>query len=167
VATLSPGLSIERPRRIVLTIPFLPMVKGAAACDQFWRPGCWSQQALGASLQPTTLSSANGASSAFAALPASRPRRPHSKTAFEVAADGRVSSTVGCNRIIGKPSLEGDRLRFGPMAAARMACPSPLDRLETAYMAALDAVRSYRVEETRLTLVDEAGRAAVVLVRSE
>jgi heat shock protein HslJ len=89
------------------------------------------------------------------------------KTAFEVAADGRVSSTVGCNRIVGKPSLEGDRLRFGPLAATRMACPSPLDRLETAYMAALDAVRSYRVEGTRLTLVDEAGRAAVVLVRSE
>jgi hypothetical protein len=34
-------------------------------------------------------------------------------------------------------------------------------------MTALDAVRSYRVEETRLTLVDQAGRAAVVLVRSE
>jgi heat shock protein HslJ len=60
------------------------------------------------------------------------------KTAFEVAADGQVSSTVGCNRIVGKPSLTGDRLRFGPMAATRMACPPPLDRLETAYMAALD-----------------------------
>jgi heat shock protein HslJ len=89
------------------------------------------------------------------------------KTAFEVAADGQVSSTVGCNRIVGKSSLTGERLRFGPMAATRMACPPPLDRLETAYMAALDAVRSYRVEGARLTLVDEAGRAAVVLARAE
>jgi heat shock protein HslJ len=89
------------------------------------------------------------------------------KTAFEVAADGQVSSTVGCNRIVGKPSLAGDRLPFGAMAATRMACPPPLDRLETAYMAALDAVRSYRVEGARLTLVDEAGQAAVVLARAE
>jgi heat shock protein HslJ len=89
------------------------------------------------------------------------------RTVFEVAADGQVSSTVGCNRIVGKPSLEGDRLRFGPMAATRMACPPPLDRLEAAYMAALDAVRSYRVEGARLILVDEAGQAAVVLARAE
>ena len=86
---------------------------------------------------------------------------------FEVTTDGRISSTVGCNRIVGKPSLKGDRLRFGPMAATRMACPPPLDQLETAYMASLDAVRSWRIEGTRLTLVDERGDAAVVLVRSE
>jgi heat shock protein HslJ len=84
-----------------------------------------------------------------------------------VTAEGKVSSTVGCNRIVGKPSLEGDRLRFGPMAATRMACPPPLDQLETAYIAALDAVRSWRIERTRLTLVDARGDAAVVLVRSE
>jgi heat shock protein HslJ len=89
------------------------------------------------------------------------------KTAFEVAPDGQVSSTVGCNRIVGKPGIAGDRLRFGPMAATRMACPPPLDRLETAYLGALDAVRSWRIEATRLTLVDERGDAAVVLVRSE
>ena len=78
-------------------------------------------------------------------------------TLFEVTTDGRISSTVGCNRIVGKPSLKGDRLRFGPMAATRMACPPPLDQLETAYMASLDAVRSWRIEGTRLTLVDERG----------
>jgi len=89
------------------------------------------------------------------------------KTLFEVTADGRVSSTVGCNRIVGKPSLEGDRQRFGPMAATRMACPPPLDQLETAYVASLDVVRSWRIEGARLTLVDERGHAAVVLVRSE
>ena len=89
------------------------------------------------------------------------------KTVFEVTADGRVSSTVGCNRIVGKPSLEGDRLRFGPVASTRMACLPPLDQLETAYIASLDAVRSWRIEGTRLTLVDERGDAAVVLVRSE
>ena len=89
------------------------------------------------------------------------------KTLFEPTADGRVSSTVGCNRIVSKPSVEGDRLRFGPMAATRMACPPPLDQLETAYIAALDAVRSWRIEGTRLTLLDERGDAAVALVRSE
>ncbi len=36
-----------------------------------------------------------------------------SKTTFEVAADGRVSSTVGCNRMVGKPTIAGDRIAFG------------------------------------------------------
>ena len=56
-----------------------------------------------------------------------------SKTLFEIAADGRVGSTIGCNRIVGEPSVDGETIAFGPMTATRMACSPPLDQLETRY----------------------------------
>ena len=89
------------------------------------------------------------------------------KTQFEAAADGRVSTTVGCNRIAGKPAVDGDRITFGAMAATRMACPPPLDRLESKYLAALDAVRSWRIEGTKLLLLDAEGERAVTLERAD
>ncbi len=89
------------------------------------------------------------------------------KTLFEAAADGRVSTTVGCNRIAGKPAIDGDSITFGPMAATRMACPPPLDRLESKYLAALDAVRSWRIEGTKLLLLDAKGERAVTLERAD
>ena len=90
-----------------------------------------------------------------------------SKTMFEVAADGRVASTVGCNRIVGMQAVDGDRMTFGAMAATRMACPPPLDQLETAYLAALATARSWRIDGTTLTLLDERGAAAITLGRTE
>ncbi len=90
-----------------------------------------------------------------------------SKTMFEFSPDGRVAMTVGCNRIAGAPTVEGDRVTFGAMAATRMACPPPLDQLEAKYLAALAAARTWRIEGTRLKLLDEGGEAAVSLKRAE
>ena len=61
------------------------------------------------------------------------------QTHFEFLDDGRVSSTVGCNRILGKPVIDGERIALGPMAATRRACLGPVGELETKYLAALDA----------------------------
>ena len=46
-----------------------------------------------------------------------------SKTMFEVDADERLATTVGCNWIVGAPILNGDRVSFGAMAATRRGCP--------------------------------------------
>jgi heat shock protein HslJ len=90
-----------------------------------------------------------------------------SKTIFEISPDGRVATTVGCNRIAGAPTIVGDRVRLGAMAATRMACPPPLDQLETNYLAALETARSWRIEGPTLTLLDQGGEAAVTLTRAE
>ena len=89
------------------------------------------------------------------------------KTAFEAAADGRVSTTIGCNRMVGKPAVDGDWITFGPMAATRMACSPPLDQLERKYAEALGAVRSWRIEGAKLLLLEAGGKAAVTLERAE
>jgi heat shock protein HslJ len=53
------------------------------------------------------------------------------------------------------------------MAATRMACPPPLDQLETNYLAALETARSWRIEGPTLILLDQGGEAAVTLTRAE
>ncbi len=90
-----------------------------------------------------------------------------SKTLFEVTGDGRIRLTVGCNRIAGKPALEGETIAFGAMAATRMACPPPLDQLETRYLAALAAARLWRIENGALTFADERGGRLLALRRAD
>jgi heat shock protein HslJ len=87
------------------------------------------------------------------------------RTRADFAQNGRYASTIGCNRIAGKAIVSSDRLSFGPMMTTRMACPDPLDRVERAYLAALQAVRGYRFEGGKLALVGEDGAALVTLVR--
>ena len=78
------------------------------------------------------------------------------KTELLVAEDGSVSTTVGCNRIVGKPKIDGDRIKFGTMASTMMACPGPLAQLEANYIAALEATRSFMIVEPKLTLLNDA-----------
>jgi heat shock protein HslJ len=84
----------------------------------------------------------------------------------EFAENGRFASTIGCNRIAGTPTISGARLAFGPMAVTRMACPPPLDAVERRYLAALEAVRGYRVEGGKLVFVNDAGEVLVTLERT-
>jgi heat shock protein HslJ len=81
----------------------------------------------------------------------------------EFAPNGRFASTVGCNRIAGMPTVSGERLSFGPMMTTRMACPPPLDTVERQYLAALEAVRAYRLAGKTLVLLGDGGEALVTL----
>jgi heat shock protein HslJ len=81
----------------------------------------------------------------------------------EFAPNGRFASTVGCNRIAGMPKVSGDKLTFGPMMATRMACPPPLDTVEHQYLAALEAVRAYRLDGKTLVFLGDGGEALVTL----
>jgi copper homeostasis protein (lipoprotein) len=69
----------------------------------------------------------------------------------------RVAGSGGCNRINGGFELEGDRLRFGRMAATRMACPDGMDQ-EQRFLATLEKVQGYRIDGSHLELLDAAGK---------
>jgi heat shock protein HslJ len=79
----------------------------------------------------------------------------------------RFASTIGCNRIAGKPEFSGNKLSFGPMMATRMACPPPIDDVERAYLAALQNVRGFRFEGEKLVFLSEAGESLVTLEREK
>lgn len=67
-------------------------------------------------------------------------------------ADGRASGNAGCNQFGGEYELTGSSLRFGALAMTRMACPGRME-IETAYAAALDATREWRVRGDMLELL--------------
>ena len=69
---------------------------------------------------------------------------------LEFLPDGRASGNGSCNRFNGVVTLEGDTIRFGGIAATRMACANnAANEQETAYFQALqDAVRYEQDGET-------------------
>ena len=71
--------------------------------------------------------------------------------------EGRFSATVGCNRLMGKFTRDGDKLTFGPAASTMMACPPPLDDWERQLTGALAATTSWRVNGEALELLDATG----------
>ncbi|WP_158639110.1 META domain-containing protein [Elioraea rosea] len=75
----------------------------------------------------------------------------------------RFSATVGCNQMIGGFETSGDTLRFRPGPSTMMACPPPLDAQERTLAATLTDTASYRIDGTRLTLLDADGRALSTL----
>ncbi len=68
------------------------------------------------------------------------------------AAERRASGFTGCNQFGGGYILEGTEFRFTPLVSTRMACDPGME-LERRYTAALDAVRSYRVDGDTLVLL--------------
>jgi heat shock protein HslJ len=70
---------------------------------------------------------------------------------FTLIAEGRkVQGSAGCNRMNGTYQLDGQHLKFGPLATTRMACPDM--QTETAFLKALKATTRYEVSGSSLTL---------------
>jgi len=92
-----------------------------------------------------------------------------SATEVVVMDDGSIAMTVGCNRMMGKPKIEGSKITFGPVAGSLMACPPPLDVLEKNLGVALEATRSFEIDGSSksLTFLNEAGEAVVTMARPE
>jgi heat shock protein HslJ len=70
----------------------------------------------------------------------------------------RVSGSGGCNRLMGGFELDGQKLRFLPLASTRMACPEPLMAFERRYFRAVELVRGWRIDDGTLVLLDADGR---------
>lgn len=74
-------------------------------------------------------------------------------------ADGNFNGTAGCNNYFTSYETAGDTLKFGPAGSTMMFCELPegvMDQ-EMAYLASLDQVASYQIEEEELTMFDDAG----------
>ncbi len=80
---------------------------------------------------------------------------------------GEATGRGGCNNFRGSYTLDGEVLRFGPVAATRRLCPPPQMQQETGFFAALEATRGFRIEDGRLILLGEAGAPLASLKRQE
>jgi putative lipoprotein len=86
---------------------------------------------------------------------------------LEIAPDGVVSGSGGCNRISGKATTEGAYMSFGPIVATKMSCDPATTDHESSFLAALADTRLWRFDEVRekLILVDAHGVTVLRLVR--
>ena len=89
------------------------------------------------------------------------------QTILELAADGTVSGTGGCNRMMGKAVISGETMSFSPIASTRMACTPAAMAQEAKFFKALEAVKTWRIDPMRrkLTLYDSHASPLVVLAR--
>ena len=83
------------------------------------------------------------------------------QTVLEIAADGRVSGSGGCNRMSGSARISGTRISFGPVAATQMACAPAAMNQEQKFFAGLREARRWRTDPARgkLVLLDGRGRS--------
>ena len=65
-------------------------------------------------------------------------------------AEKKVSGRGGCNRFFGNYEMDGDKLKFSPLGATRMACPDL--QLETEFFKALETVDTYSIKDGLLSL---------------
>lgn len=81
------------------------------------------------------------------------------QSVIEIAADGTLSGSGGCNMITGKARIEGERIDFGRVASTMMACPPIAMGQEMALFQALEAARRWQIDPTgqALILFDESG----------
>jgi putative lipoprotein len=89
------------------------------------------------------------------------------QSVLEIAGDGGISGTGGCNRIMGRARIDGAAITLGPLATTRMACsPAVMDQ-ERKFLSALEAARSWRIDAARskLVLLGAGGETLVVLAR--
>jgi heat shock protein HslJ len=73
----------------------------------------------------------------------------------------RLSGFGGCNRYTGQvEERTPGTLVIGPLAATKMACPSPMMEVEDRYFATLGRVTQYRRAGSRLVLSGPSGELA-------
>ena len=83
-----------------------------------------------------------------------RPTLFPSRTELVFYPDGRMSASVGCNRLIGGYRRHGGILSFGRLASTRLACPEGVSEQEQQFNAVLPRVDQFMLdaEAGRLTL---------------
>lgn len=64
-------------------------------------------------------------------------------------AEKRVNGRAACNRFFGNYEMDGNKLKFSPMGATRMACPDLA--VENEFFKMLDQVDSFKIKDHLLS----------------
>jgi heat shock protein HslJ len=70
--------------------------------------------------------------------------------------EGRLAGSTGCNQLNGRYEVRDDLLALGSLASTKKMCREIADQ-EARLLAALDAVRTWRIEGVHLELIDGDG----------
>ncbi len=89
-------------------------------------------------------------------------REPHLVLRLPGSGPAAVGGSAGCTRIAGQYEHHADRLYFHRVASTRMACTLDILRQEERFLDVLARAARYRIDGTRLLLLDS--RAQVLAV---
>jgi heat shock protein HslJ len=80
------------------------------------------------------------------------------ETTAELAADGSIAGSAGCNQYSGTYTEgEGGLLSFSAFATTKMMCAEDVMAQEAAFLSAMEQVAGYAIEGTQLSLLDASG----------
>jgi heat shock protein HslJ len=74
---------------------------------------------------------------------------------------GRVSGSGGCNTYSAPYTVDGDKIRIGPAASTRKACPQPIMDQEAAYFKALESAATFKIDGDKLSMRTAEDSSAV------
>lgn len=80
-------------------------------------------------------------------------------------AEKKVNGRGGCNRFFGNYDMDGDKLKFSPIGATRMACPDL--QTESEFFRVLETVDAYSIKEGLLSLKSKGNVVAVFFKAEE
>lgn len=90
-----------------------------------------------------------------------------STVTLQFLADGKVAGSAGCNQYTARYEADGSKLRISAPAATRRLCPETgVMEQEQAFLKALEAVSTMRMESNRIELRDAQGALQVVATKS-
>jgi heat shock protein HslJ len=69
--------------------------------------------------------------------------------------DGTLGGSTGCNRYTSRYTVDGEALTLGAIASTQMTCPPPADKVERAYVDALQRVAQWRMDDAEFVLLDD------------
>jgi heat shock protein HslJ/phosphoglycolate phosphatase-like HAD superfamily hydrolase len=85
----------------------------------------------------------------------------NAQSTLEVRDDGSVAGDSAVNRYNGKATINGQKIKFDPLAMTRRAGPPALMDQETRFMKALGRIDSFHVNDTTLNMLDSDGNVVV------
>lgn len=85
-------------------------------------------------------------------------------TILNVAEDGSVNGTTGCNSFQGPAEIAGASISFGLLATTRKMCPPSVSAQEIAFLNALGAARTWSRMGNTLQLRDETNTLVLELI---
>ena len=91
---------------------------------------------------------------------------PATQGALVSFGDGRMSGTIGCNRLGSDYTYADGKVGFGPVMSTRMACQEPLTSQEFAFVSLLGASPATSFTNTGALVLTGKGGATVTLEQS-
>ena len=77
----------------------------------------------------------------------------------------QVSGSDGCNNYSGSYEVDGNNIKFGPLAGTMMACPEPIMEQATAYQNALAETATFTVTDDELTFSNASGNPVATFTK--